>query len=63
MKNSLAQLENYFFFKWAIPGVFLFVCLFKQSLQFLQQIYVKNVHPVYGAGICTHNIQDMSLLP
>ena len=25
---------------------------FKQTpLQFLQQIYVKNVHPVYGAGI------------
>ena len=30
--------------------------LFKQtSLQFLQQKYVKNVHPVYSAGIQTHN--------
>ena len=29
----------------------LFVYLFKQTLQFLQQI---NVHPVYGAGIQTH---------
>ena len=23
----------------------------------------KNVHPVYGAGIQTHNLQNMSLLP
>ena len=30
--------------------------LFKQtSLQFLQQINVKNVHPVYGAWIRTHD--------
>ena len=36
--------------------------LFKQmSLQFLQ-LYVKNVHPVYGAGIRTHD-RKMSLLP
>ena len=27
--------------------------LFKQTLQFLQ--YVKSVHPVYGAGIRTHD--------
>ena len=35
------------------PGLFIFD-LFKQtSLQLLQQIYVKNVHPVYGARIRT----------
>ena len=46
------------------PGLFfIYFCLFKQALQFLQQIYEKNVHPVYGAGIQTHNLQDMSLLP
>ena len=28
---------------------------FKQTLQFLQQMNAKNVHPVYGAGIRTHN--------
>ena len=34
--------------------------LFKQtSLQFLQQIYVKNVHPVYGAGIRTHDLRNL----
>ena len=37
--------------------------LFKQILQFLQQINVKNVHPVYSAGIQTHNLWNMSLLP
>ena len=35
------------FFKWANPGLFfVYFCLFKQTLQFLQQINVKNVHPV-----------------
>ena len=43
-----------YFFKWVNPGLFyrLFSDLFKQTtLQLLQQIYVKIVHPVYGAGI------------
>ena len=31
-------------------------CLFKHTLQILQQIHLwKNVHPVYGAGIRTHD--------
>ena len=38
-------------------GLFLFIfALFKQKIQFLQQINVKkcpSVHPVYGAGIQT----------
>ena len=46
------------FQKWSIPALFLiYFCLFTQTLQFLQQIYVKNVHPVYCAGIGTHNLQ------
>ena len=32
-------------------------------MQFLQQINVKNVHPVYGAGIWIHDLQYMGLLP
>ena len=53
-----------FFKKCEIPGLFfVYFRLFKQTLQFLQQIYVKNVHPVYGAGILTHDLQDLSLLP
>ena len=39
--------------------------LFKQAIQFLQQINVKisHVHPVFGAGIRTHDLRNMSLLP
>ena len=37
--------------------------LLKQTLQLLQQIYKKNVHPGYRTGIRTHNVQDLSLLP
>ena len=37
--------------------------LIKQTLQFLQQINVKNVHPVCGVGIRTHDPWNMSLLP
>ena len=36
--------------------------LFKQtSLQFFTTNKVKNVHPVYGAGIRAHDIWNMSL--
>ena len=47
---------------WVIPASFSFFSLLKQ-LQFLQQRNVKNVHPAYGAGIWTHDLQNMSLLP
>ena len=44
------------FLKWAISCLFsIYFCLFKQTLQFSQQINVKNVNPVYSAGIRTHN--------
>ena len=36
----------------------LFLLIFglsKQTFQFLQQYIVKNVHPVYGTGILTHD--------
>ena len=39
---------------------FLFILSFQANITIL---YVKNVHPVYGAGIRTHNLQNMSLLP
>ena len=35
---------------------FIYFCLSKHTLQFLRQINVKNVHPVYGAGIRTHDL-------
>ena len=39
-----------------------FFGLFKQTIQILQQINVKNVHPVSSARIQTHDLLIMSLL-
>ena len=59
LKYLLKQFPNNYL---KIPASFLFYFrLFKQTLQFLQQIYVKNVHPVYGAGIRTHDLWNMLL--
>ena len=52
------------FIKWAFPGLFfVYFRSFSDIHTIIQQINVKNVHPVYGAGIQTHHLQDMSLLP
>ena len=51
------------FFKWAILGLFLFIFgPFKQTIQILQQINVKNVHLVCSTGIRTYNHLIVSLL-
>ena len=50
--------------KWTNPGLFfIYFRLFKHKSQFLQQINVKNVHPVYGAGIRFQDLGNMSLFP
>ena len=41
----------------------LFFGLFIQTKQFLQQKYVKSIHPVYGTGIQTHVLQNVNLFP
>ena len=47
-----------------MPGLFfVYFRLFKQTIKFLQQINVNNVHRVHGAGIRTHGFWNMSLLP
>ena len=52
----------------AVSGIVSNLCtdflnfLFNQTSQFLQQIKVKNLHPVYGAGILARNLQNMSLI-
>ena len=52
------------FSKRAINGLFfVYFRLFKRTLKFLQQLFVKNVPLVNGAGIRTHDLQDMILLP
>ena len=63
--NGGLRFEICFFLKkWAIPSFFfVYFCVFKQAIQFLQQIYAKNVHPVYGARIQIHGLQDKCLLP
>ena len=43
-----------------IANPFLFFVYFVQTIQFLQQINVINVHPVFCAGIRTHDILNMS---
>ena len=50
--------------KWAILDLFLiYFCLFKQTIQFFQQINVINGHRVYCTGIRTHDLWNTSLLP
>ena len=61
---SLILILSSFIKKWPNPGHFLFIFgLFKQTIQFLQQINVKkcsNIHLVYSAGIQTPNLLNMS---
>ena len=48
---SLDIFLTYCFFKWAIPGLFfIYFRLFKQTLQFMQQIYLKKM-------LCPSSIQ------
>ena len=54
----------FYFLNGPIPSSFSFISvIFKQTLQFLQQINVNNIHPVSSAGIRTHNLLITSLLP
>ena len=44
-----------------IPASFCFIFgLFRQTVRFLQEINVKNAHVVFGAGIRTYNLINMS---
>ena len=50
-----------FFFYWPTPGlVFVYFQSFQTNNTILQQINVKNAHTVYGAGIQTRNLSNMS---
>ena len=60
----LAKQPNFFFFIWAISGLFLiYFRFFKHITNFTKNAYLKNVHSVYCAGIRTHNLWNMGLLP
>ena len=63
---TLAQNEKILLFlKMRHPrSLFHFFGLFQTNINtILQQIKWKNVHPVFGTGIRTHNFQNVSLLP
>ena len=61
---NLASMYLWVFLNMGQPrSIFRFFCLFKQTIQFLQQINVKNVNPVNGAWIRTYDLQNISLLP
>ena len=57
VNKMMCAYDVLFIKEWIIPGLFLvYFRLFKQTLHFLQQIYVKNVHAVYSAGIQTRGL-------
>ena len=62
-RDALVMLTDNVFINGLFRPLLLFFCLFKQTLQFLLQVNVKNVHPGYGAGIQTLDLQNTSLLP
>ena len=45
------------------PLFHLFTVFSNKHYNFYNKYMWKNVHPVYGAGIRTHNLWNMSLLP
>ena len=58
--------SNSSFFKKGYPRPFLnLFSSFQTYIQFLQQIYVKkcNDHPVYGAGIRSHDLRKQESPP
>ena len=57
------DLVHIFFKKMTNPGLFSYILIFTNTFQILQQISMwKNVDPVIGAGIQTHNLWNMSFL-
>ena len=60
--NCATARQLKWFFKWANLGLFLFIFgLFKQTIQLLKQINVKNVR--ISIQIQTHNLSNMSHHP
>ena len=55
--------ESFFLKMGQLRPLFHFFIFSNTNMQFLQQINVNNVHPVYGARIQTHNLWNMRLLP
>ena len=63
---AVAVVNGFFLKKWAKPGLFfVYFWSFQTSIItiFTTNICEKNVHPVYGAGMRTHNLWNVSLFP
>ena len=58
-------IQTLFLKKWANPGVFFvyFRSFQTKTIQFSQQIIVKNVNPEYSTGIQTHGLSNTSRHP
>ena len=58
--NNIKQLKN----GPSLASFCIFSVFFKQTIKFLQQTNVKkcHVHPIFGAGIQTHHLSNMSRL-
>ena len=55
---------HYYYFNGPSPASFSFIFgFFSNKLQLLQTINGIDIHPVYGAGIRTHDLLNMSRLP
>ena len=52
-------------FKLVIPGLFFkfFSVFFSQTSLFCNNLMWRNVHPSYGAGIWSHDLLNVSLIP
>ena len=63
--NPIGNCFLIFFLKWASPASYSFIFGLVQTNinTILQQINVKNIHPVYATGIRTHDLKIVSLLP
>ena len=63
-RETMQQFLPLSYKNWPAPASFSFIFgLFEQTIQFYSKYLWKNVHPVYGAGIQSHDLWKVSLFP
>ena len=63
-KFNTSSIFIFFFKNWPTPASFcVFLVFSNKQYNFYNKYMLKNLHPVYGAGIPTHNLQNVSLFP
>ena len=59
--KQIYRCTNWFDSKWSIPGLFFVYFVFSNKHNNVYNKFIgKNYHPVYGARIRTHDLQDIS---